>query len=66
MSITRVGSSEKYASGWELAFGKTKKSTASSPLTKKKKVAVKSSKASAKSTSPKGKAKSKRKPASAR
>ena len=45
MSILRVGSTDKYADGWDTAFGKgKKKSTAKKKTTSKKKVATKAAK----------------------
>jgi hypothetical protein len=46
MTITRSGSNQKYADGWERAFGgKTKKSASSSKLSRsEKKVAKKKKK----------------------
>ncbi len=45
MTITRVGTTQKYAAGWEQAFGKTKKSASASAVkdkpTNSKKAATK-------------------------
>lgn len=35
MSIVRVGTNQKYASGWDRAFGKTTKKKADKPAAKK-------------------------------
>ena len=49
MSIIRVGSTEKYADGWEAAFSKgKKKSAAPKPAAAKGKPAAKAKKAPAK------------------
>lgn len=59
MTITRVGTNEKFATGWEAAFGKnTKKSKTAAKTTKtaaKKKVAKKAGKTAAKKKSKKAK-----------
>ncbi len=62
MTITRVGSNEKYAEGWELAFGKGKKASkkpaGSSKATAKVANGSKKAKtAAAKASAPKKKAK---------
>lgn len=51
MSIIRIGSNDKYANGWDIAFGgkKSKGASAASTATKKK--------ASPKKAGPKGKGK---------
>ena len=58
MSIIRIGSNEKYAEGWDKAFGKGKKTTKSAAPKKKtakkatkKKAAPKSAKKGAKKKS---------------
>ncbi len=50
MSIIRIGSNDKYASGWETAFGKSKKKAAGSgtKTAATKKATKKSTKKSAK------------------
>lgn len=47
MTITRVGSNEKYASGWERAFGKNVKKASKLSATAKATPAKKASKAAA-------------------
>ncbi len=59
MTITRVGSTAKYASGWEMAFGttKSKKSASGAPKAAKK---VAGKKAAAKKAPKKSPAKKKK------
>lgn len=47
MTITRVGSNEKYASGWDLAFGGKKKAAKSAKKAAKKKAVKKPAKKAA-------------------
>jgi hypothetical protein len=54
VSITRVGSSQKYASGWDQAFSGKKKSASGRTTTARKKTATK------KSSKPKAAAKKKK------
>jgi len=58
MTILRVGTNEKYADGWNTAFGKGKKNTAKKKTTKKKATKKKSA---TKVSATKSKAKSKKK-----
>ncbi len=44
MTITRVGTSAKYANGWDAAFSKGKKSKATAAVSKKKAPAKKAKK----------------------
>ena len=44
MSIVRIGSNDKYASGWDAAFGKGKKKKATKASPKKKSTKKKTAK----------------------
>ena len=47
MSIIRIGSNEKYANGWDKAFGKVKNATSKKAAAPKKKAVKKSAKKNA-------------------